>query len=111
MQEDEIHVQWEEMKQKIESRIGKRPKDLNAVLYLIGIQELGRIKRFEKEEKQDLINLGLTTILSLGGFFKFSHLDEEGWPHYEQQKLMDKVDLKNQVRLIKSLCVRYFESV
>ena len=111
MLQDEIHVQWEEMKVKIESRIGKRPTDLNAVLYLIGIQELGKVKRFEKEEKQDLINLGLTTILSLGGYFKFSHRDEEGWPHYEQQKLLDKLDLKNQVRLIKSLCVRYFESV
>ncbi len=111
MLQDEIHVQWEEMKVKIESRIGKRPTDLNGVLYLIGIQELGKVQHFEKEEKQDLINLGLTTILSLGGFFKFSHTDEDGWPHYEQQKLLDKLDLKNQVRLIKSLCVRYFESV
>ena len=111
MQEEDIHAQWEAMKQKIESRIGKRPKDLNAVLYLIGLQELGQVKRFDRDQKQDLINLGLTTILSLGGFFTFSHRDDEGWPHYTQQKLLDKVDLKNQVRLIKSLCVRYFENV
>ena len=46
---------WSALMRHIQQTVGKRPKDLNSVLFLIGMQELGRgAAYFSKEEKQDL---------------------------------------------------------
>ena len=42
--------QWAALLKEIEKQIDKKPKDLNEVLFLVGVQELGQgAKRFEKE--------------------------------------------------------------
>jgi hypothetical protein len=44
----------------VEKTIGKKLKDLNGVLFIIGMQELGQgAKRFSKEEKQDLLHIAI----------------------------------------------------
>ena len=50
----ELERTWAALLADVEKLIGKKPKDLNAVLFLIGVQELGKGKQFfSKEEKQD----------------------------------------------------------
>ena len=62
---------------------------LNAVLFLIGVQELGRgLQRFSKEEKQDLMHIAICKVLSLSGFYELEGTDEAGWPHW---KLVKKI--------------------
>src|SRR3954462_1268139 len=49
---------WNALLEDLNDLIGKKPKDLNAVLFLIGVQELGQgNKNFSKEEKQDLMHI------------------------------------------------------
>jgi len=97
--------------QQLEKRIGKRPKDLNAVLFLIGVQELGSgAQVFSKEEKQDLMHLGVCKVLSLLGYYELLGKDEDGWPHWELVKALPKFDLIEQEKLLKIHVLEYFQN-
>ena len=101
---------WSSLMTGLESIIGKKPKDLNVVLFLIGVQELGRGKRvFSKEEKQDLMHIGICKVLSLSGYYELEGLDQDGWPHWKMIKKLPHVDMLEQERLLKMHVIEYFE--
>ena len=84
--------------------------DLNTVLFLVGMQELGRWKKkFTKEEKQDLMHIAVCRLLSYEEYFEFEGRDADGWPHWKQVRNMDLQNLGKQERLLKELTVRYFK--
>jgi hypothetical protein len=88
---------------------GKKP-DLNAILFLIGIQELGRgIKEFTKEEKQDLMHIATCKVFSLSGYYELERVDEDGWPHYRSAKPIPFANLKEQDRMLKWHILEYFD--
>jgi hypothetical protein len=94
----------------IKAQIGKRPKDLNAVLFLIGVQELGSGNQaFTKEEKQDLMHIAICKVLSLSGFYRLEGLDSDGWPHWTAIKKLPHFDLLEQEKLLKAHVIEYFE--
>src|SRR5688572_22147217 len=106
----ELERTWSSLVAGIESMIGKRPKDLNGVLFLIGVQELGKGKNlFSKEEKQDLIHIGICKVLSLSGYYELEGLDKDGWPHWKVIKKLPHFDLLEQERLLKMHVIEYFE--
>lgn len=95
---------------QVESMVGTRPKDLNAILFLIGVQELGKGKRgFSKEEKQDLMHIGICKVLSLSGYYELEGLDEDGWPHWKMSRKLPHFDLLEQEKLLKMHVIEYFE--
>lgn len=101
---------WAALMNSLESAIGKRPKDLNAVLFLIGVQELGKGKHvFSKEEKQDLMHIAICKVLSFSGYYELEGLDPDGWPHWKMIKKLPNVTLGEQERLLKMHVVEYFE--
>ncbi len=84
----------------------------DAVLFLIGIQELGRWKKgFTKEEKTDLMHLAVCRLLSYDGVYEFVGRDADGWPHWRQTGLVEKMPLDAQENLLKSHAVRYFKDL
>ncbi len=86
--------------------------DLNTVLFLVGIQELGRWKKgFSKEEKQDLMHIAVCRLLSYEGYFEFVGRDADGWPHWRQVLEMPRRDTTAQETLLKILAVRYFKEL
>ena len=94
----------------LEGMIGVKPKDLNGVLFLIGVQELGKGKKvFSKEEKQDLMHLGICKVLSLSGYYRLEGLDQDGWPHWVVIKKLPHFDLLEQEKLLKMHVLEYFE--
>lgn len=106
----ELDRTWNSLITSLESVIGKKPKDLNAVLFLIGVQELGKGGRpFSKEEKQDLMHIGICKVLSLSGYYELEGLDQEGWPHWKMLKKLPHFDLLEQERLLKMHVIEYFE--
>ena len=106
----ELDRAWNALLSELEQVIGKRPKDLNAVLFLIGVQELGKGKKvFDKEEKQDLMHIAICKVLSLSGFYELEGLDEQGWPHWKLVKKMPHFDLLEQEKLLKMHVIEYFE--
>jgi hypothetical protein len=101
---------WSSLMMDIHKIVGKRPKDLNSVLFLIGVQELGRgNKTFSKEEKQDLMHIGICKILSLSGYYELQGADKDGWPHWKLIKKLPHFDLLEQEKLLKMHVVEYFE--
>ncbi len=89
--------------------IGKRPQNMEAVLFLIGMRELGKgARRFSKEQKQDLMHIAVCRVLSKSGFYELEGVDEEGWPHWKLVKPLPKVDLLSQEALLMSHIIDYF---
>jgi hypothetical protein len=106
----ELERRWQRLLLVIEEQIGKRPKDLNGVLFLIGIQELGLgPKPFSKEEKQDLMHIAICKVLSLAGYYQLDGIDKEGWPHWTLIKKLPHFDLMEQEKLLKMHVIEYFE--
>jgi len=106
----ELERTWSSLLSSMEAMIGVKPKDLNAVLFLIGVQELGKGKKvFSKEEKQDLMHIGICKVLSLSGYYRLEGLDQDGWPHWEMIKKLPHFDLLEQERLLKMHVIEYFE--
>jgi hypothetical protein len=106
----ELERKWSALMGDLQNIIGKRPKDLNGVLFLIGVQELGHgTKIFSKEEKQDLMHIGICKVLSLSGYYELEGLDKDGWPHWTLVKKLPHFDLLEQERLLKMHVLEYFE--
>ncbi|HPM28859.1 MAG TPA: hypothetical protein PLJ60_00865 [Chryseolinea sp.] len=106
----ELEKSWASLLTALGKLIGKKPKDLNAVLFLIGVQELGQGRKvFEKEEKQDLMHIGICKVLSLSGYYELEGLDKDGWPHWKLIKKLPHFDLLEQEKLLKMLVIEYFE--
>ncbi len=106
----ELDRRWHKLLTVIKEKIGKQPKDLNGVLFLIGVQELGRgAKPFSKEEKQDLMHIAICKVLSLVGYYQLDGVDKDGWPHWTLIKKLPHFDLMEQEKLLKMHVIEYFE--
>lgn len=106
----EADRKWHKLLQMISDRIGKAPKDLNGVLFLIGVQELGQgAKFFSKEEKQDLMHIAICKVLSFSGYYELEGVDAQGWPHWRLLKELPRFDLLEQEKLLKMHVIEYFE--
>jgi hypothetical protein len=101
---------WTRLTRILGEQLGKRPKDLNAVLFLIGVQELGKgMLNFSKEEKQDLMHIAICKVMSFEGYYELEGLDQDGWPHWKATKKIPRFDLMDQEKLLKSQIIDYFE--
>lgn len=106
----EFDIKWQELLKKLEKVVGKRPADLKSVLFLIGVQELGKgVKDFSKEEKRDLMHIAICKVLSLSGFYELEGLDENGWPHWKSKKKLPHFDILEQEKLLKMHVIEYFQ--
>ena len=101
---------WQSLLKEIERILGQRPKDLNGVLFLIGVQELGKGHQlFTKEQKQDLLHIAICKVLSFSGYYTLEGLDQDGWPHWKMIKKLPRFDLLEQEKLLKMHVLEYFE--
>ncbi|MEQ8414623.1 MAG: hypothetical protein RIF36_27895 [Imperialibacter sp.] len=106
----DLEREWQALLGKLEKMIGKKPADLNAVLFLIGVQELGKGRRtFTKEQKQDLMHIAICKVLSFSGFYALEGIDEDGWPHWKMMKKLPHFDTTEQEKLLKIHVIEYFE--
>jgi hypothetical protein len=106
----ELEKKWMRLLNGLEKTIGKKPKDLNGVLFLIGVQELGGGTRsFTKEEKQDLMHIAICKVMSYSGYYTLEGIDSDGWPHWKLIKKLPHFDLLDQEKLLKIQVMEYFQ--
>ena len=106
----ELELSWGRLINRLDKLLGKKPQSLDAVLFLIGVQELGKgRKNFSKEEKQDLMHIGICKVLSLAGFYELEGLDEDGWPHWKLVKKLPSLSLEDQEKMLKYQVLDYFD--
>jgi hypothetical protein len=100
--------EWTLLLQHLERVLGKKP-DMNALLFLVGVNVLGQGPRdFTKEEKQDLMHIALCELLSFVEYFEYSGRDEQGWPHYKPLRKPAVGGLSEQESLLRACAVQYF---
>lgn len=106
----DLQKQWAELINKLEERFGEG-LDLDAILFLIGVQELGQgYRTFKKSEKLDLMHIAICRVLSQYGYYEYVGIDDQGWPHYKNLAKLPKLNPNAQSLLMKEAILEYFES-
>ncbi|MEX1203325.1 MAG: hypothetical protein WEA59_08790 [Ferruginibacter sp.] len=105
---EDLQVRWLKLRIKLKERYGIKP-DMNGVLLLIGIQELGQgPQEFSKEQKQDLMHIAVCTILKESDYYTLDGFDDEGWPHFTQMKALPELETYEQENFLKDHVLLYF---
>jgi len=108
---EDLQIRWLKLRIKLKERYGIKP-DMDGVLFLIGIQELGSGKQdFTKEQKQDLMHIAVCTVLSQSGYYINEGNDEEGWPHFKQLKALPDFNMFEQENFLKDHVLLYFQQL
>ncbi len=107
----EIKHKWLQVVAFIEENFQKKP-DLNAILFLIGIRELGELpeKAFTKEEKTRLMHIANCRVLSFSGYYEKSGTNKKGWPEWENVKPLPNLNIFEQENVLRQHIIEYFES-
>ncbi len=107
----ELDFHWLRVRHKLKDTFGRtEPPDMKTVLFLIGLQELGQIREeFTKEQKQDLMHIATCVLLARDGFYSFTGLDDEGWPHFELTKKLPFKDMEDQETFLKIKIIEYLD--
>jgi len=84
--------------------------NLDAIIYLIGVQELGKgVVEFKKDDKVNLMHIAICRLLEPFGYYEFDFFDNEGWPHYKVLEELPQLKAGEQTVLIKEAIVLYFK--
>ncbi len=82
---------------------------IDTLLFLIGIQELGSGKqKYSKDDKLNLIHIAVCRLLEPFGYYRFSHYDEDGYPHFETLDELPDLKPNEQQILMKKAIIQYF---
>lgn len=86
--------------------------DLNGILFLIGVQELGfSYRNFSREEKLDLIGLGTCKLFSLRGLCTEDGKDDENWPRWKMSDELAGLSDQEKSDLLQELALEYFDDI
>ena len=107
---ENFEQRWAATEVLLNERFEKVP-DMEGILFLIGVNELGRLprKKFSKEQKQDLMHIAVCTLLSQLGYYEFTGRDEDGWPHFRDIEQVPVTGINEQEIMLKECVIRYFE--
>lgn len=108
----ELEFEWLRVRSIMQEKMGLTEKpDLNAVLLLIGVNELGVLKDdWSKEEKQDLMHIAVCKLLSDDGHYEYIGLDGDGWPHYQPLVPVEIKGVKAQEELLTEKAIQYIDA-
>ncbi len=108
--DEQLKVRWEAVVSMLSKRFADGdPLDLDAIIYLVGLQELGQLHRkFKKDEKVNLMHIGICRLLEPFGYYEFDYFDDDGWPHYKILEQLPPLKAGEQSVLMKDAIVQYF---
>ncbi len=108
--DEELKQRWSTVVKKLSTQFADGDTlDLDSVIYLIGVQELGQLHReYEKDDKISLIHIAICRLLEPYGYYEFDYFDEQGWPHYKTKEELPHLKAGEQSVLMKEAIVNYF---
>lgn len=108
--DEQLKSRWDAVVLKVSDRFGDgETLDLEAIIYLIGVQELGKIKKkYKKDDKLNLMHIAICRLLEPYGYYEFDHFDQDGWPHYNVKENLPSLKAGEQSVLMKEAIVNYF---
>ena len=107
----ELKIKWTNLKVKLSKDFSDNQLiDLDAIIFLIGLQELGQFqKKFNKQKKLEILHIAVCKLLSDYGYYQLEYIDQEGWPHYKLNENLPNLKPGEQTILIKKAIINYFE--
>jgi hypothetical protein len=108
--DEQLKMRWERLLRTLSDRFADGDQlELESVIYLVGVQELGQLHRnFKKDEKINLMHIAICRLLEPFGYYAFDYFDEDGWPHYRVLEQLPPLKAGEQSVLIKEALVQYF---
>ncbi len=108
--DEKLKERWQLLVEKLSTQFSDGdPLDLDGIIYLVGIQELGKPHRtFKKDEKVNLMHIAICRLLEPYGYYTFDFFDEDGWPHYKIKGQLPPLKAGEQAILMKEALVNYF---
>ena len=108
--DQQLKERWELVVTRLSDQFSQgEDLDLDAIIYLIGVQELGQVHRkFQKDEKLNLMHIAICRLLEPYGYYEFDYFDREGWPHYKVREELPALRAGEQSVLMKEAIVQYF---
>ena len=105
-----LKERWEELVEKLSGQFSDGdPLELDAIIYLVGVQELGQYHRsYKKDDKVNLMHIAICRLLEPYGYYEFEFFDEDGWPHYKVKETLPPLKAGEQTVLMKDALVSYF---
>lgn len=113
MEKWELDFEWLRVQHLVKETMERDTlPNLNAILFLIGIQELGHLKEeYTKEEKQDLMHIAVSRLLAYDGYYEFVGRDADGWPHYKTLIPFTTKGVQTQEIILKEKVIEYFREL
>ena len=107
----ETEFEYQNALKKISKQFGDEI-DIQGLLFIIGLQELGKGKvKLSKNEKLDVMHIAICTLLSPYGYYEIEGLDKDGWPHWKTTEKLPPLKPAQQQEIIKQAIVEYFKTV
>jgi len=108
--DEQLKERWQELQTKLSNQFADGDTlELDAIIYLIGVQELGQVHRkFKKDHKLDLMHIAICTLLEPYGYYEFDYFDEDSWPHFKVKEELPSLKAGEQSVLMKEAIVNYF---
>ena len=107
--DERLEARWKAVVKRLEQQFGE-DIDLEAILFLIGIQELQQgARKFTKDQKLDVLHIAVCTLLAPYGYYEFTGRDSEGWPHWERNQKLPTLVGAEQEKLMREAIADYFE--
>lgn len=108
--DEKLKERWELLVEKLSLQFSDGdPLEIDGIIYLVGVQELGDFKRrFKKDEKINLMHIAICRLLEPYGYYDFDFFDDEGWPHYKIKEQLPSLKAGEQTVLMKEALVNYF---
>lgn len=106
----QLKERWEQLVNILSDQFSQGENlDLDSIIFLIGVQELGQLHReFKKDEKLNLMHIAICRLLEPYGYYEFDFVDDEGWPHYNVKEQLPPLKAGEQSVLMKEAIVNYF---
>jgi hypothetical protein len=99
---------WQDTLQRVRKDFGE-DLDMQGLLFLIGVQELGQgFRKFKKDEKIEVMHIAICTLLESAGIYNYEGRDEDGWPHFNRTSKLPHLAPQQQDLLIRKAIVEYF---
>lgn len=109
IKESNIKDKWFKIRELFKKRFNKTP-DLSAILYVVGMRELGSTQqKFKKEEKVQLMHIATCRVLSTSGHYELVGKDENDWPVWKLREKLPNQDMLEQEMYLRHHIVNYFE--
>jgi hypothetical protein len=100
---------WKKIKEALLPTFGE-DLDMQAVLFIIGMQELGHgPTKLTKEQKVDVMHIAICTLLEPMGYYLYKGRDEDNWPHWENTGKMPHMTATEQNRFMIERMIEYFK--